>query len=53
MGLNIYRADVIIPAMKIFTTAAKICRINEIFVPKIGVANGLYIRCIIMSIIII
>ncbi len=41
MGLNIYRADVIVPAMKIFITVAKTCKINEIMVPKVGLADGI------------
>ncbi len=40
-GLNTYRADVIIPAMKIFTTAAKACKIDCIIAPKIGLADGI------------
>lgn len=39
--LNAYRADVIIPAMKIFLTASKICRVSELFVPKIGLVDGI------------
>jgi len=39
--LNAYRADVIIPAMKIFLTVGKICKINEIFVPKVGLVDGI------------
>lgn len=39
--LNAYRADVIIPAMKIFLTVCKICKIEEIFVPKVGLVDGL------------
>lgn len=41
MGLNTYRADVITPAMKIFLTVAKVCKIDEILVPKIGLADGI------------
>lgn len=41
MGLNDYRADVILPALEIFTAAAKGCRINEVIVPKIGLADGI------------
>ncbi len=41
MGLNTYRADVITPAMKIFLTVAKMCKIDEILVPKIGLADGI------------
>lgn len=40
-GLNTYRADVIMPAMKIFLTVGKACKINEIIVPKIGLADGI------------
>lgn len=40
-GLNTYRADVIMPAMKIFLTVAKACKIDEIIVPKIGLADGI------------
>ena len=41
MKLNPYRADVIIPAMKIFLTVGKICKINEIIVPKLGLSDGI------------
>ncbi len=41
MGLNLYRADVIEPAMKIFLTVAKSCRINEILVPRVGLGDGI------------
>ncbi len=40
-GLNEYRADVIMPAMKIFLTVAKHCCVKEIRVPKIGLADGM------------
>jgi len=39
--LNAYRADVIIPALKIFLTVGKICNIDEIFVPKVGLVDGI------------
>lgn len=39
--LNTYRADVIIPALKIFLTVGKTCKINEIYVPKVGLADGI------------
>ncbi|MCC8186159.1 MAG: hypothetical protein LIP08_01255 [Bacteroides sp.] len=39
--LNNYRADVIIPAMKIFLTAGKACKVNQIYVPKVGLADGI------------
>ncbi len=41
LGLNTYRADVIMPALKIFTTVCKECKINNIIVPKIGLADGI------------
>lgn len=41
LGLNTYRADVIIPAMKIFMTAAKSCKIDNIIAPRIGLADGI------------
>ncbi len=41
LSLNSYRADVIIPAMKIFMTAAKVCRIDSIIAPRIGLADGI------------
>ncbi len=40
-NLNTYRADVIIPAMKIFLTAAKSCKIENIISPRIGLADGI------------
>ncbi|MFI3270080.1 MAG: hypothetical protein SNG14_07235 [Rikenellaceae bacterium] len=40
-SLNTYRADVIIPAMKIFLTAAKSCKIESIIAPRIGLADGI------------
>lgn len=41
MGLNTYRADVITVAMKLFLTVAKSCKIDEILVPKVGLADGI------------
>ncbi len=41
LGLNIYRADVIVPAIKIFATVAKSCRINEIVAPRVGLSDGI------------
>lgn len=41
LKLNTYRADVIIPAMKIFLTVGKICQVNEIIVPKLGLSDGI------------
>ncbi len=39
-GLNNYRADVIVPAIKIFMTVAKQCDISQIMVPKVGLSDG-------------
>jgi len=41
LGLNQDRADVIIPATKIFLNAAKWSRAKKIHVPKIGLADGM------------
>lgn len=35
------RADVIAPAMKIFLTVCKHCKVNEIYVPKVGLVDGI------------
>lgn len=40
-NLNTYRADVIMPAMKIFLTVGKSAKIDEILVPKIGLSDGI------------
>lgn len=39
--LKYYRADVIVPALKIFSTISKICKIDRIYVPKVGLADGI------------
>ena len=41
LGLNPDRADVIVPAGKIFLTVMKNADINKIYVPQIGMADGL------------
>ncbi|MDH6354315.1 exopolyphosphatase/guanosine-5'-triphosphate,3'-diphosphate pyrophosphatase [Dysgonomonas sp. PH5-45] len=42
--LNSYRADVIIPAIHIFLTIIQICQVSEIYVPKIGLVDGIIRR---------
>jgi exopolyphosphatase/guanosine-5'-triphosphate,3'-diphosphate pyrophosphatase len=41
LGLNPDRADVILPAAKIFLTVMKAAEIKQIYVPQIGMADGL------------
>ncbi len=41
LGLNDYRADVIVPALEIFLTVCHSCRIDEIIVPRIGLVDGI------------
>ncbi|XCF04878.1 exopolyphosphatase [Tamlana crocina] len=41
LGLNQDRADVIIPAMRIYLSAMKWSGAKDIFVPKIGLADGI------------
>lgn len=41
LGLNPDRADVIIPALRIFLSAAKWSGANQIYVPKIGLSDGI------------
>lgn len=41
LGLNPDRADVIIPALKIYLAAMKWSKANHIIVPKIGLADGI------------
>ena len=41
LGLNPDRADVIIPATKIFLSAAKWSGAKKIHVPKIGLSDGI------------
>jgi exopolyphosphatase/guanosine-5'-triphosphate,3'-diphosphate pyrophosphatase len=41
LGLNPDRADVIVPAARIFRTVMKAAQIDEILVPQIGMADGL------------
>jgi len=44
LGLNPDRADVIIPATKIFISAMKWSGAHKIYVPKIGLADGIIKR---------
>ena len=41
LGLNLDRADVIVPALKIYILATKAARATKMYVPKIGVSDGL------------
>lgn len=41
IGLNPDRADVIVPAAKIYLTAMKVAECKKIYVPQIGMADGL------------
>lgn len=41
LRLNPHRADVIIPALKIFLTVMKYCKINQVIVPKMGMVDGI------------
>lgn len=41
LRLNQSRADVIVPALEIFTTVARICHIDTIAVPRMGLADGI------------
>lgn len=41
LRLATYRADVIVPAMKIFLTVCNQCAIEEIIVPKMGLSDGI------------
>jgi len=42
--LKANRADVIAPAMKIFLTICKHCKVNEIYVPRVGLVDGIIRR---------
>jgi len=41
LGLNTDRADVIIPAIKIYVNAMKWSNAKHIYVPKIGLSDGI------------
>ena len=40
-SMDTYRADVIIPAMEIFLKVCNTCFIRDIYVPKVGVVDGI------------
>jgi exopolyphosphatase/guanosine-5'-triphosphate,3'-diphosphate pyrophosphatase len=40
-SLDPYRSDVIIPALEIFLMICRICCVQNIYVPKVGVVNGI------------
>ena len=41
LELNPDRADVIVPAVQIYLTAMKFSGSNKIYVPKVGLADGM------------
>ncbi|MCD8073305.1 MAG: hypothetical protein LUE10_09155 [Alistipes sp.] len=41
VGLNSYRADVILPALNLFLTAALKSGVNDIIIPKVGLTDGI------------
>lgn len=41
LRLNPHRADVIIPALKIFLTVMKSCKIDQVVAPKMGMIEGI------------
>jgi exopolyphosphatase/guanosine-5'-triphosphate,3'-diphosphate pyrophosphatase len=40
-NMDVYRADVIIPALEIFLMVCNACFIRNIYVPKVGVVDGI------------
>ena len=44
LSLNPHRADVILPAANIYNTAAKVGQINNIIVPRLGLADGIILQ---------
>lgn len=43
-SINSSRAEVIVPALSIFSTVAERCRIDSIFVPRLGLSDGIIRR---------
>ena len=41
LGLNMDRADVIVPALRIYTSTTEWARATKMYVPKIGVSDGI------------
>jgi len=39
--MNSYRADVIVPALSIFLTIGRVCRIKRYIIPKVGLVDGI------------
>ncbi len=39
--MNSYRADVIVPALHIFLTIGRVCRVRHFIIPKVGLVDGI------------
>ncbi|UQZ89263.1 hypothetical protein C4J81_08675 [Deltaproteobacteria bacterium Smac51] len=39
--MNSYRADVIVPALYIFLTVGKVCKVKNYIIPKVGLVDGI------------
>lgn len=42
--MNSYRADVIVPALKIFLTIGEACKVKHFIIPKVGLVDGIIRR---------